>query len=160
MANFDPNKHGGENMEALPPDDYMVRIAGCERKPNKDKTAHYIELKLKVAGGDHEGSTFYDTCSLLEQSLWKLGDVCKSIGQTNVFDVDNQNAINNALLGRVGKCRTKWEEYEGQKRTKVAKWVMSTAEDRERHPIQSAQSGDAPDAPSGGGGRAGDNIPF
>lgn len=150
---FNPTEEAGDmNFTQPPPDIYHVRIEEIERKKAQTGSV-YLNLKLRVVAGEYDNCTIFETITLLEQSLWKLGELCLSCGQTEIFDIDSDQQVQDALLNRVGKVRTKWEEYEGDKRTRVKKWL--TVEEEERQQINQVMGNVGTkarsDAPSGGG---------
>lgn len=168
---FDPSQHGGDNMDGFtqpPPDEYVVRIEETELK-TATTGSQYIKLTLRICACpnseddiyEHANSKFWDTLSTLEAAWWKIGDCCKSIGQASTFDIESPRSIRDALEGRVGKVRTKWEEYEGQKRTKVAKWLTCSDEERAlaRQGGQQSRGDPSPERPKRPGPSR-DDIPF
>jgi hypothetical protein len=130
MGMFDPAAHQSERGTPPPPGEYFVRIADVERKISKGSGAEYLNLKLRIFGGEHDNSTFFDTLSLQDKALWKLSDCCFSLGQTEAFDTDSDQAIRDAMVGKVGKARCNWEEYEGQQRLRVKSWLKIADEER------------------------------
>lgn len=137
---FDPTEHTSEeDMQKggaanIPPDIYLVRFEDLERKNSQSSGQDYLNCRLRVVDGKYEDSVVYDMISLSEAAMWKLAEACFSLNWRKELDIEDDDDLKNALVGRVGKIRTKWEEYEGEKRTKIAKWYLLTDEEREAHP--------------------------
>ena len=162
MRMFNPEQEAGD-MDGLfrqpPPDFYFVKVEDIERKKAQTGTI-YLNVTLRVVGGEYEDCKLWDTFSLLEQSLWKLGSFAVSCGQNEAFDIDNDSAINSALKGRIGKCKTKYEVYEGDQKTKVQKWLKMEPEERAQINQIEGRS-DNPEAPNGPSGKYNpSNSPF
>lgn len=149
---FNPSEHedGMDGGRLVPAGIYFAKVekpGDIERKRSKSSGADYFDVKLRVMEGEFKGCVFWDTFSTLENALWKLGHFCVSIGQNSEFDIDSDAAVRRAIAGRVGKCQTKVEEYEGKQRTKVDRWLKMEPEERTRFPYNGGGAG-LPDGPS------------
>jgi len=181
---FSPTQAAGDMSDGYtqpPPDIYWVRCEEIELKTSSSSGKPYYEATLRVVHGEFENCKFWDNFSLTEKALWRLGEFSVSAGNQVDWDIESESETKRLLKGRVAKARTKWEEYEGVKRTKVQKWLLP--EDDERPRMQqfeqrgggaSSQLPDGPstgnagpsgpsgasNAPNGGGSRARDDVPF
>ncbi len=150
--NFSPTQEAGDMSDGFvqpPPDIYFVEAEKIELKTASTGSLYYNVMLCVVSDGDFKGNKFWDMMSLSKKALWKLGEFSISVGNQQDWDIENEKETQRLLIGKVGKCRTKWEEYEGTKRTKVQKWLLM--EDEERAQYANRKTGgnsNLPDGPS------------
>lgn len=122
---FDPNAYpdSGGNFEAVPPGDYMVTINSLERRTSENSGNEYLNLTLEIAEGEHEGIKFFDMLVLTESSFWKVAQLCRAIGQTEPFNLDSDDEVEAVMLGRTCKAKLKVENYKGEKRNRVQRFM-------------------------------------
>ena len=127
----------------------------------KDSDRQYCNAKLRVLLSANEDPTvdvkefenaiIWDILALADAALWRISEASISAGNQNDWDVDSEAATKKQLEGRVAKVRTKLEEYEGEHRCKVQKWLKMSPEERQRFAAQHK--------PAGTGGNAGAGLP-
>ena len=139
-----------------PPDIYYCKIEDASFKDKKDSSGQYCNGKLRVlasaspeSGDEFANAVIWDVLALTDAALWRISEASISAGNNNDWDVDSEAATKKQLEGRVCKVRTKWEEYEGEKRTKIAKYLKLSPEERAQFASQHNP---------GGGGGGGDNA--
>ena len=93
QLNFDATKVEPQApMEALPAGDYVVNITGAVMKPTKAGTGQYLELTLKVNGGQYSGRQVYDRLNLVNPN-----ETAVQIAQSTLSAICH--AINHMQLG-------------------------------------------------------------
>ena len=173
--NVDPNEHAGDMDDTFAqptPNVYFAKFEETPYKPTNDGSRDYCNAKIRIleaAEGEDptefSNALIWDILALTDKALWKISEASVSAGNNNAWDVDSESATKRQLEGRVIKIRTKMEEYEGEKRCKVAKYLKVSPEERQRFSAQHKPAGAGsnaglPDGPtSSGGGSGGDNKP-
>ena len=125
MINFqyNPSEYEEKSFQVIPEGDHRVRIAeAVEQTSSTGK--QMIKFTLDVSG--YSSSLWYYLVfdpSNSKMTNQKIGDFFKS------FDITNPN-LNEypRYIGRVGACRVKHEEYNGEKSPKVWYFLNKTAQ--------------------------------
>ena len=125
----------------VPPGVYLVKLEEFTRKQSEKSGKDYLNIKLRIIDGDHKDSIIYDMCSLSENALWRLGNLCLSMGVQDQFDIEHDSEVKRMLVGKVGKCKTKYEDYNGQKNTRVAQWMLLDESEENRRGELTAAAG-------------------
>lgn len=183
---IDPNEHAGDMDDTYiqpPPNVYFAKFESVEHKLKNDGNGKYCNAKIRILCSDQEedadefaNTTIWDILALTDKALWKISEASVSAGNQSAWDVDSEAATKRQLEGRVIKIRTKMEEYEGEKRCKIAKYLKVSSEERQRFSAQHKPAGAGsnaglPDGPTSNGGdksgggnkphsRPTDDIPF
>lgn len=76
-----------DQYEALPAGDYEVMATEATIKPTKDGSGKYLELKMQVQGGTHQGRTLFDRLNLInrnpkavEIAQRQMSQLCHAVG--------------------------------------------------------------------------------
>jgi hypothetical protein len=79
--------------EPLPADWYKCVITDTEEKPTKAQTGSYLELKIEVIDGQHQGRLVFERLNLknpnsvaVEIAQRSLSSICRAIGVNNPKD--------------------------------------------------------------------------
>lgn len=112
--NFDANQYDEKDFTALPVGEYRVRVKAVERLISKNSGNEMIKLTLTVSGSN---SYLFNHIVFMQNDPAKtnqmLGVFFNSFGMTPDMNENN-------WVGKVGACRVKHEEYNGEMRAKVA----------------------------------------
>lgn len=177
---IDPSEHAGDmdDTYAQPtPNVYFGKFEEIAYKDKNDHSGRYCNAKIRIleaAEGDDvkefSNAVIWDILALTDKALWRISEASVSAGNNNAWDVDSESATKRQLEGRVIKIRTKMEEYEGEKRCKVAKYLKIAPEERQQFAAQHKPAGAGsnaglPDGPMPSANsqptpRTGDDIPF
>lgn len=145
---FNPSDHA--NMDGaieLPPGYYIVKCEGFTRKLSESSGNDYLLFKLRVQHGEFQDALIFEVVSLSEKALWRLGNMCVAAGVQESFDIESDKELERVLNNRIMKVRTKWEEYEGERRTRVQSFCTMNSEELEQFASAPPQQGEAPGAP-------------
>ena len=171
-------------FEVLPVGKYVVRVKELEKR--KGKSDDYLNLTLTVLAGPIEKHPIDKKQTLSGRLMWeilsyspgaqaRLGQAFIAVGHPHPpKNLDDMAEMRNEVFqGRTAIVSVKHEEYQGNKKARVARWHVPTGPVLEKWPHRPPRSGsDAPDdfasseAPptsEGDGGEGGyedDTIPF
>jgi hypothetical protein len=92
--NFDANQvEPNASYEVLPAGKYSVVITESEMKPTKAGTGRYLELRLQVIEGPHEGRLLFDRLNLenpnekaVQIARGTLSAICRAVGIMKLTD--------------------------------------------------------------------------
>lgn len=130
---FNPTDHANMDGDVeLPPGYYIAKIEGFTRKTSEHSGNDYLLARLRVQHGEYQDALIMETVSLSEKALWRLGNMCVAAGVEESFDIESDSDIDRVLKGRVLKIKTKWEEYEGQRRTRVQNFCQMNDDERQQ----------------------------
>jgi hypothetical protein len=105
-----------EERKLLAAGDYDFRVEDAKERTSKKGTP-MIEVKLVISDGKGNRATIFD--NLLS---WNLPEFMAAIGEKVVFGEETEVDPDD-LLGRSGRLRINVENYEGNERNKVAKYL-------------------------------------
>ena len=109
----------------LEPGDYRVEVVDASELVSK--SGHeMIELKLRT----EQDSYLYDFLVFTETAFWKI-DAFRAASGEKVTPEDQVEITADDLIGRKARARLSVEEYNGQKRNKVAAWLVTDSDDDE-----------------------------
>ena len=164
-TNYTPGQYTEEGDEggamydkALPPPGFhLFRLLDFERKSGP--AADYLNVKVIVLEGDYRGHLIYGMVSFSQAAGWKLDQFMAALNVTQRLDLDSDAQLKKVLKGLVGKAKTDWEEYQGEKRTKIQGWYSVSDEIRERWAQGSTGGSAGGSGSNGGAARANDDLP-
>jgi hypothetical protein len=136
MALFDPKKARDENKnQGIPPNDYLIAIKSFVRKTSK-KGKQYLHCRFVVVAGPAKKRSFFDNISLdLENSgaMFRLGILSEQCGVEGPFDLDDDAAIEAALVGRPFKAKVNRTTENGYVNNGIERYLTGNAvTDRDR----------------------------
>lgn len=183
MAMFDPKKAREENKnQGIPPNAYLLAIKSFERRMSK-KDKPYLHCRIVVIAGPAKKRSFFDNISLdLTNSgaMFRLGILAEQCGVEAAFDLENDDAIRENLVGRPFKAQVNRKTENGYVNNGIERYITGdkitdgdraqmeawVTEEAEREEWDGQRDGDVPppgDEDFGGPGRGGgidDDIPF
>lgn len=119
MGKFDPNTHDTGDREVVPAGTYLVHLDTFERRTSESSRKDYLAMEFVILSGPYKGRKVFDNMSLNEKALWRLAQLCKAVGFMEEFDLDDDEAVAEALQEKKFALRTKTETYQGDKRSRV-----------------------------------------
>ena len=127
MANwtYDPSQYQEQNFELIPVGDYRARIADVVEKTFNSGNSGY-EITLEI-NGYNSRAWFYLVLdsSNPAQTNQRIGDFFNSFGITNP-----SMGTGKQWIGSVGAVRIKHDEYQGEKKVKVAYCINRSRQDK------------------------------
>jgi hypothetical protein len=163
--NFDPrNVEPNQVFEPIPTSWYTGEIIESELKPTSNQNGHYLELKVKVLGGDYNNRTVFDRLNLdnpnqqtVDIAYRTLSAICHAVGMGNAEVEDSQLLHGRPLLFKVNERPARTDattgtRYEASNEIKGYKAIDPTAP-----PVlgpskaQQRPFGGAPNGPAGVG---------
>ena len=148
--NFDPSMYEERDFEMIPAGDHRVRIADVVEKTFKSGNEGY-EITFDVSG--HSGKLwFYLVLNAADQKKTNqaLGTFFECFGITQ-YTMGNGKQ----WIGKVGGCRVKHEEYNGNTSAKV-QYLLNRKKQEQLPPWK----GNATAAPAAGFTQVEDELPF
>lgn len=102
-------KELGEGFTVVPPGDYHLFVVESDRVTTKSGTGEYLQCKIQIASGPHEGAWFYERFNLwnpnaqavdIAKSQWRA--LCEvTLGQPNAINNDSSSLHSKIFLGEV-----------------------------------------------------------
>jgi len=124
MSQFNPADH---QSDAIPAGTYFAQLKSIERRTSNAGNV-YLALEFTILNGQLKGRRVFDNMSLVDKALWRVSQLCAAVGHTSTFDLDVNQEIMDALGEKPFALRTKIEDYQGEKRTKVHSFNPATKE--------------------------------
>lgn len=92
--NFNANEvNPSQSFDPLPPGDYKAIVIESEMKPTKAVDGSYLELRLQVVEGAHEGRLLFDRLNLenkneeaVKIARATLSSICRAVGKMTPKD--------------------------------------------------------------------------
>lgn len=176
---FDPKQHktdpnapkGGGYIPV--PGDYILVIRSFQREKARSGKA-YLMCTIRCIHGKQSGKKMNERIFLNQESLWKLGKLCESMGYEEPFDLDDLRSVKQAICNRPFKARVKIRQGDSQGFAEIAmflnRWERDEKEAADQWVAELAASGDGgydddDDGASygggyGGGGSGGGGKPY
>lgn len=121
----DPDKGGGGQLEQA--GDFLFVIKKITRS-SSNSGKEYLLCRHVVIAGPQKGRSLLQRIYLNDEALWKLGHLCKAIGNEEAFDLDSDKSVREAIANRPFKARTS-VRTEGKKRyTDVEMYIFEPTE--------------------------------
>lgn len=134
MATFNPKDHqgdsqGGEMLTTA--GEYLLAIKGVKNDRNKNKKP-FVLARIHVIYGPLKGKRFFERFYTNQESLWKLGKLCKATGHEEPFDPDITREARQAMVGKPFKAEISVRSDGKKKYAEIGKFDFSpTDEERE-----------------------------
>lgn len=113
--------------EVIPKGDYNVVIASLDFQMSQSSNKPMWAIQLEIEDGQFAGRKIYTNLSFSEKALSMTKGVIKILKPELLDSPLNPKKIADSgdLLGLKAKVKTKLELYEGEKQTRVARWMPS-----------------------------------
>ena len=114
--------------EVIPAGTYPVVIASLDYARSQSSNQPMWSIQLEIEEGTFAGRKIYTNLSFSPKALGMSKAVLRVIAPELAEGSFNpkQIADNGDLLGRRAKVKTKLEAYQGEKQTRVSRWLPST----------------------------------
>lgn len=122
--NFNESEYAEKNFQPIPVGNHRIRIAEATEKKSS-KNNDMIELKFDVSG--YNAKLFYyivfmpDNTAMTNQ---KLGEFWES------FKIPKGDLNTKSWIGKVGGCKVKHEEYNGEMTAKVSYLINQKTQEK------------------------------
>lgn len=136
MAIVDPNKTG-EGFRSCGKGDKVLALVGFDKRRNQKQNwqyeVHWVCLEdLAARDGDKgdQGADHWDRFVLVEQSLFRLGQVMKAAGHTTPFDSEDARMIADVLANCYVIATVQMRTYDGEDRPDTKSWRAYTGAEK------------------------------
>lgn len=92
---FDAETVETSGFDPIPAGRYRVLIVGAERKTSKDGRSEFVELMVKIDGGEYDGRRIWDRCLIRHPNpqaegigRGRLKSLCEAIGVTRLTNAE------------------------------------------------------------------------
>jgi len=111
------------SFEAVPVGTYEAVIEGCEFKHSQNSGAPMWSLKTQITEGDYAGRVVFDNISFSEKALPYTKKTLATIAPELLAGPFNPEEAAAEMQGKQVKYQTKMEEYQGEKQTRIKKYL-------------------------------------
>lgn len=132
-TNFDPTEYG-EGDEPIPEGAIIARVVGFSRA---ETAAGDSRIDFRVEGildENHERldgyAPVFETVTLTRKAIWRMGNLCKAVGQTARFNLSSDMELSEAIQNKPFKCRVYHDDWNGRVRAKLDTYLTLTDEDK------------------------------
>jgi uncharacterized protein DUF669 len=113
-----------ESFAAIPQGEYAVIVEEVEMRESQSSEYPYLNWKLKVTEGEHEGRYVWMMTSLSPKALWRLKESLDNLEVplddfNLVVDEDTNFVTNPPLVGLAAIAPVREDEYQGRITNKV-----------------------------------------
>ena len=119
---------GVESYTRCPEGEWLAKLSSIEEGTVQGSGDDCLKARFEVIKGSAEGCAVFETFSLTEKALWKLKGFLEAIGMKAngklSLDLDK-------LEGKVCIIDVIHDEYNGQKRAKIASYMKPVEDDEE-----------------------------
>lgn len=137
MAMFDPKKAKEENANrGLPSGPYLLAVSSFDRKTSK-AGKEYLNARIVVIAGPAKKRSFFDNISLDQNNkgaMFRLSMLAEQCGVEAAFDLDDDAAIRENLVGRPFKAQVSLKHENGYTNNGIERYITGdkvTEKDRE-----------------------------
>ena len=117
---------GVESYTRCPEGEWLARLSSIEEGTVQGSGDDALKARFEVIKGSAKGCNVFETFSLTERALWKLKSFLEAVGMKAngkiTIDLDK-------LQGKVCVIDVIHDEYNGQKRAKIASYLKPEDED-------------------------------
>ena len=134
---FDPTKYEGSNssrQSGIAAGEYLLSIESIERKQGKN--GPYLRARFEVVYGPRAGAHFWSNIGINVASsagtAARLAILCKCVGQTAPFDLNDDRSIARAIVGKPFKARIKRVENGGYVNNDIERYMPELTDEERR----------------------------
>lgn len=119
---------GVESYTRCSEGEHLAKVKKVEMGTVQGSGDDCIKAVFEVLKGADKGCQVFETFSLSEKALWKLKSFLQAIG----IKADGKLTLDlDKLEGKICVIDVIYEEYNGQKRTKISSYLKESAEDED-----------------------------
>ena len=136
---------GVESYTRCPEGEWLAKLSSIEEGTVQGSGDDCLKARFEVIKGSAEGCAVFETFSLTEKALWKLKGFLEAIGMKAngklSLDLDK-------LEGKVCIIDVIHDEYNGQKRAKIASYMKPVEDEEEEDEEDEHEEEEAPRKPA------------
>ena len=136
---------GVESYTRCPEGEWLAKLSSIEEGTVQGSGDDCLKARFEVIKGSAEGCAVFETFSLTEKALWKLKGFLEAIGMKAngklSLDLDK-------LEGKVCIIDVIHDEYNGQKRAKIASYMKPVEDEDEEDEEDEDEEEEAPRKPA------------
>ena len=136
---------GVESYTRCPEGEWLAKLSSIEEGTVQGSGDDCLKARFEVIKGSAEGCAVFETFSLTEKALWKLKGFLEAIGMKAngklSLDLDK-------LEGKVCIIDVIHDEYNGQKRAKIASYMKPVEDEDEEDEEDEDEEEEAPRKPT------------
>lgn len=119
---------GVESYTRCPEGEWTARLKKIEMGEVQGSGDDCLKAQFEVCEGEAKGNTVFETFSLTEKALWKLKSFLQAVG----MKADGKISLDlDKLIGKTCTIEVVHDEYNGNKRAKIASYSVIAAEPEE-----------------------------
>ena len=143
MAKLDMT--GVESYTRCPEGEWLAKLSSIEEGTVQGSGDDCLKARFEVIKGSAKGCAVFETFSLTEKALWKLKGFLEAIGMKAngklSLDLDK-------LEGKVCIIDVIHDEYNGQKRAKIASYLKPEDDEEDEEDDEDEEEEEAPSKPA------------
>lgn len=136
---------GVESYTRCPEGEWLAKLSSIEEGTVQGSGDDCLKARFEVIKGSAEGCAVFETFSLTEKALWKLKGFLEAIGMKAngklSLDLDK-------LEGKVCIINVIHDEYNGQKRAKIASYLKPEDDEEDEEDDEDEEEEEAPRKPA------------
>lgn len=136
---------GVESYTRCPEGEWLAKLSSIEEGTVQGSGDDCLKARFEVIKGSAEGCAVFETFSLTEKALWKLKGFLEAIGMKAngklSLDLDK-------LEGKVCIIDVIHDEYNGQKRAKIASYLKPEDDEEDEEDDEDEEEEEAPRKPA------------
>lgn len=136
---------GVESYTRCPEGEWLAKLSSIEEGTVQGSGDDCLKARFEVIKGSAEGCAVFETFSLTEKALWKLKGFLEAIGMKAngklSLDLDK-------LEGKVCIIDVIHDEYNGQKRAKIASYLKPEDDEEDEEEDEDEEEEEAPRKPA------------
>ena len=107
----------------MPTGRYVVEVADVARKGPSKNDNYYYSIRLRVP---NKGCSVFHRLTVVESAFGMWGEFCSAIAHTEKFDLDSENAVSAAFLGKSLAVQVSQVEFRNEPRNEVKRCYRLT----------------------------------
>lgn len=136
---------GVESYTRCPEGEWLVKLSSIEEGAVQGSGDDCLKARFEVIKGSAKGCAVFETFSLTEKALWKLKGFLEAVGMKAngklSLDLDK-------LEGKVCVIDVIHDEYNGQKRAKIASYIKPEDDEEDEDEAEDDEEEEAPRKPA------------
>ena len=136
---------GVESYTRCPEGEWLAKLSSIEEGTVQGSGDDCLKARFEVIKGSAEGCAVFETFSLTEKALWKLKGFLEAIG----MKVNGKLSLDlDKLEGKVCIIDVIHDEYNGQKRAKIASYLKPEDDEEDEEEDEDEEEEEAPRKPA------------